>query len=73
MKFCVFSKQLQCYDFEDLAKAVNSIGVDGVDLTVREGGHVEPEKVKRDLPEAVKILGDYGLSVNMLTTQFTDI
>lgn len=65
---CVFSKHLQFLDYRELAKACKKIGVDGVDLTVRDGGHVTPERVAQDLPRAVEAIRAEGLDVPMITT-----
>lgn len=68
METCVFSKHLQEYDFDTLAGVVKEIGAEGVDLTVRQGGHVEPEQVRDKLPEAVAALRAGGIRVSMITT-----
>ena len=39
----LFSKHLHWANYEDMAKIVSEIGFDGIDLTVRPKGHVEPE------------------------------
>jgi sugar phosphate isomerase/epimerase len=65
---CAFSKHLQFLDYEKLGAACRDIGVDGVDLTVRRGGHVEPESVQRDLPAAVDAIGSAGVELSMITT-----
>jgi L-ribulose-5-phosphate 3-epimerase len=41
----IFSKHLQFLGYEDMAQAAAEIGFDGIDLTVRPGGHVPPETV----------------------------
>ena len=64
----VFSKHLQHLDFRVLAETVAEAGFDGLDLTVREGGHVLPERVRDDLPKAVEAAHGAGLSVPMITT-----
>ncbi len=69
---CVFSKHLQFLDYPALAKTCREIGVDGVDLTVRGGGHVEPARVDRDLPAAVEAVRTEGLDVPMITTSLND-
>jgi sugar phosphate isomerase/epimerase len=69
---CVFSKHLQDLDYPALAAACRDIGVDGVDLTVRPGGHVLPGRVAEDLPRAVAALRDAGISVPMITTRYTE-
>ncbi len=69
---CVFSKHLQFLDYKELAETCNRLGLDGVDLTVRRGGHVLPENVDRDLPRAVEAIRSEGLEVPMITTRLKD-
>ncbi len=69
---CVFSKHLQFLDYPALAKTCREIGVDGVDLTVRGGGHVEPGSLDHDLPAAVAAVRAEGLDVHMITTSLND-
>lgn len=68
MELIMFSKMLQEYSVAEAGDIIKDIGFDGVDLTVRAGGHVEPESAASDLAPAVEALGDKGLSVPMLTT-----
>lgn len=67
---CVFSKHLQFLGYEALAETVKDLGLDGVDLTVRDGGHVLPERVEEDLPKAVEALRAQGMEAHMITTRF---
>jgi sugar phosphate isomerase/epimerase len=71
-KVCVFSKHLAWLNYQDMADFALQAGFDGIDLTVRPGGHVVPENVVIDLPKAVKAVRDKGLEVHMLTTAITD-
>ena len=57
---------------EELVKAAAAIGFDGVDIALRNGGHVEPSTVARDLPPLVAILRKHGLEVPMVTTGIAD-
>jgi len=67
---CVFSKHLQFLpDYTTMAEVAAEIGFDGVDLTVRPGGHVLPEEVEKNLPIAVKAVEQTGLKVPMITTR----
>ena len=68
----VFSKHLQFLQGEDLAIAVAEIGFDGIDLAVRPGGHVEPERVAQDLPPLIKIIRAHRLEVPMITSGIED-
>jgi L-ribulose-5-phosphate 3-epimerase len=67
-KISVFSKHLQWLDYKQMADALVEIGFDGADLTVRPGGHVEPEKVEQDLPKAAEALAKNGKKIYMITT-----
>jgi sugar phosphate isomerase/epimerase len=67
----VFSKHLQFLGYEEMAQVAAEIGFDGIDLTVRPGGHVLPENVARDLPKAVKAIRDAGLVVETISTDIT--
>ncbi|MGH7450975.1 MAG: sugar phosphate isomerase/epimerase family protein [bacterium] len=64
----VFSKHLQWLDYSAMAETIAASGFDGVDLTVRPGGHVLPERVQDDLPRAVEAVRKAGLNVDMITT-----
>jgi sugar phosphate isomerase/epimerase len=64
----VFSKHLQFLDYQEMANKAKEIGFDGIDLTVRPGGHVLPERVQTDLPKAVEAINKAGLRPMMMTT-----
>src|SRR5690242_16019575 len=66
LKICVFSKHFQWTDVTEAAAMAAQIGFDGVDLTVRKGGHVLPENVERDLPKAVETVHKAGLATPMI-------
>jgi sugar phosphate isomerase/epimerase len=65
---CIFSKHLQFLDYRELAKTCKELGLDGVDLAVRDKGHVSPDRVAEDLPRAVDAIRGEGLDVPMITT-----
>jgi L-ribulose-5-phosphate 3-epimerase len=69
---CVFTKCLQFLDYGQLGETLAQAGFDGADLSVRKEGHVRPEKVKTDLPKAVKTLQQQGISVPMMVTGITN-
>jgi sugar phosphate isomerase/epimerase len=73
LKFSVFSKHFQWTDWRETAALAAEIGFDGVDLTVRNGGHVLPERVAEDLPRAVEIIRQAGLAVEMVTAGIVDV
>ncbi len=69
---CIFSKHLQFLGYDDLADTALEGGLDGVDLGVRKGSHVEPDRVEEDLPRAVEAIQKRGLQVPMMVTRIND-
>src|SRR5437870_13894818 len=65
---CAFSKHFQWTDIKEAADLCASFGYEGLDITLRNGGHVLPERVEDDLPKAVEIVRKAGLKVPMVTT-----
>jgi L-ribulose-5-phosphate 3-epimerase len=67
MDLVMFSKMLGEFSVVEAARRIKRLGFAGVDLTVRPGGHVAPERVAKDLPEAVKaIRGDTAGEARLL-------
>ncbi len=73
LKVAIFSKHLQFVKGEELASTAAEIGFDSIDITVRKGGHIEPERVSQELPSLVAIIRKHGLEVPMVTTDITDM
>lgn len=69
----IFSKHLQFLDYKESGQIAAELGFAGVDLTVRPNGHVLPEKVKKDLPTAVKAIEEAGSSCKLITTDVESI
>jgi sugar phosphate isomerase/epimerase len=69
---CIFSKHLQWLDYNGMAQTTAELGFDGVDLTVRRGGHVLPERVEDDLPKAVEAISSAGIKPLMMATDIND-
>lgn len=73
MRFLMFSKMLQQLSIAEAGDAIARMGFDGVDLTVRDKGHILPENVVTALPPAVETFREKGLEVGMLTTAVTSV
>lgn len=71
-KISIFSKHLQWLNYAEMAQVAAQMGFDGIDITVRPGGHVLPERVTEDLPKAVDAIKKAGMNVYMITTAITD-
>lgn len=72
LKVNIFSKHLQFLTGPELAHGAAEMGFDGVDITVRAGGHVEPARVAEDLPPLVSLIRRQKLQVPMVTTDIVD-
>ena len=65
----MFSKHLQTMSVAEAGKTIKSLGFDGVELTVRPGGHVLPDNVEEDLPRAVEELRAAGLETPAIVVE----
>lgn len=68
---CFFSKHLPRMDAPTLGRTLKKLGFDGVDITVRPKGHIEPARVVSDLPPFVAAVRKEGIAVPMITTDLT--
>jgi L-ribulose-5-phosphate 3-epimerase len=73
LKISVFSKHFQWTNCREMVAIAKDIGFDGIDLTVREGGHVLPERVEEDLPKAAEDIRKAGLDLPMITAEIVDV
>lgn len=70
-RVCVYSEQFQSLSIPEFCQVLRQMGVDGLDLTVRPGGHIQPQNVTDELTEAASVARDHGLEIMMLTTGIT--
>jgi sugar phosphate isomerase/epimerase len=74
LKLAIFSKHLQWTNgWSEMADVARECGYQGIDLTVRKGGHVEPERVADDLPRAAEAIRQAGLELTMITAGIVDV
>jgi sugar phosphate isomerase/epimerase len=73
LKVAIFSKHLQFIPSAELANTAAELGFDGIDITVRAGGHVEPARAAQDLPPLVSLIRRLELEVPMVTTDIVDV
>jgi sugar phosphate isomerase/epimerase len=67
---CFFSKHLATLSPREMARRLKAAGYQGIELTVRPGGHVLPDKVATDLPAAVEAIRAEGLEVPIIACAF---
>lgn len=74
-QFHVFSKMFQSPvtpSPEAMCDLMAAAGYDGIQWTVRKGGHATPENVRTELPRLVKLCAARGLKVESICTDITD-
>lgn len=71
-KIGAFTKSFQDLAIPQVCQAFHQMGLDGLDLTVRPGGHIEPVDAPHQLPLAAAAARDAGTEILFLTTAITD-
>ncbi|SRR5579883_163572 len=67
---CLYSRLLSGIDYSDMAPILSGMGFDGCDLSVQQGGTVEPFQISVDLVRAIESMQGRGLEVPLITTNF---
>jgi L-ribulose-5-phosphate 3-epimerase len=68
----LYSISLQWADYDEAAETAAMAGWPAIGWTVRNGGHVTPENVVRDLPKAVAAAKKAGLQTPIIITPVRD-
>jgi sugar phosphate isomerase/epimerase len=70
---CLYSQLLVKIPYDDLGPVVRTLGLDGVDLSVQKGGHINPDQSSVDMMRGVEAITGVGLDVPCITTAYTNI
>jgi sugar phosphate isomerase/epimerase len=70
--FAAFTESFQGWPIPEVCQKFRAIGLDGLDLTVRPGGHIAPEDAPQKLPPAVAAARDHGVKISMLSTAIVE-
>jgi sugar phosphate isomerase/epimerase len=68
----IFSRHLQFAGVEEAIEVAAAAGFGGIAWTVREGAHIPPENVERDLRRAVELTHRAGLGTPHIVTAISD-
>jgi sugar phosphate isomerase/epimerase len=69
IKFCAFEKFLQDLSHDELADGLAKLEFNGVEVTARRGGRIDPERAEEQLPALIDALAKRNLEVTILTTE----
>ena len=67
LTYIMFTKHLEGMDVSGIIESLQSVGVQGADLCVREGYPVNPDNIDKALPEAAKQFEAAGLCIPLVT------
>lgn len=73
MQLVLFTDNLADLKLPEVCAQAKHAGFDGLDLTLRPGGHVLPENAEVGLSEAKRIADAAGVTIPMITTALTDV
>ena len=70
--FCVFTKPFQSLTYDELADLIAELGFNGIEGTIRPGGHITPEQVPDELPKMVAALKKRNLEMTIMASGVND-
>ena len=65
---CVFTKPFQSLSYDEMAEIIADLGFDGIEGTIRPGGHITPEQVPDELPKMVEVLRKRKLELTIMAS-----
>ncbi len=72
-EICAFEKFVQSLSYDELGSTMAELGFDGIEATVRKGGHIEPVQVEDELPKMVEALAKHGVNVTIMTSNVNQV
>ena len=73
MQYVLFTDNLSDLKIDQVCAEVKKAGFDGIDLTLRPGGHVLPENAEMGLAEARAVADRNDATIPMASTAITDV
>ncbi|MCA9132329.1 MAG: TIM barrel protein [Planctomycetales bacterium] len=69
----VFAKPLEHLEFDELGRRLQSLGVQGIEATLRQGGQVAPPQFASDLPRLTEALAKYDQRVLIAASDINQV
>lgn len=72
-RICLFTDLVDDFGYShgEVARMLKQLEIAGPDLTVRQGGLIQPENAAAELPRMADVCREHGLTIAMLTTGIT--
>ena len=72
-KFCAFEKFIQSLSYDELGESIAGLGFDGIEATVRNGGHIAPEQGEDELPKMVDALKQHHVEITVMASDINRV
>ncbi len=72
-EICCFTKMFQELSYQELAELIAEIGFDGIEGTIRPGGHIEPGAVPDELPKMVEALRSCDRDLTIMASGINEV
>lgn len=64
----IFEKPIQTLDYDRMGEELAKMGVQGIEATIRRGGHIDPKNAELEVPKMVAALAKNGQKAIIATT-----
>ncbi|MDA7880777.1 hypothetical protein N9A94_00550 [Akkermansiaceae bacterium] len=68
----VFEKPIQTLDYDRMGEILAKMGIQGIEATIRKGGHIDPGKVEEGVPKMVADLAKNGQKALIAATNIRE-
>lgn len=68
----VFEKPIQTLNYDRMGEILAKMGVQGIEATIRKGGHIAQEEAEEEVPKMVAALGESGQKALIAATNVSE-
>ena len=68
----VFEKPIQTLEYDRMGEILAKMGIQGIEATIRKGGHIAPEEAEEEVPKMVAALAENGQKALIAATNVSE-
>ncbi len=68
----VFEKPIQTLEYDRMGEILAKMGIQGIEATIRKGGHIAPEAAEEEVPKMVAALAKNGQKALIAATNVNE-
>jgi len=72
-RIAAFEKFIQTLNYDQLGAEMAQRGFTGIEATVRDRGHISPEKAEQELPKMVEALRKHGVEITVMASSINSV